>query len=93
MSIWELREARRMLKAEGQKAVNADLIFDAYTRLRMLEDAARRETKQARRAAQRRRVHAHVARPPLPPAPSPTDDPVEPVDDIQPFEEIEELHG
>ena len=90
MSVWELREARRTLKAEGQKAVNADLIFDAYTRLRMLEDAARQETKQARRAAQR---DAHVARPTLPPAPSPTDDPVEPLDDIQPFEEIEELHG
>jgi putative transposase len=92
MSIWELREARRMLQAEGQKAVNADLIFDAYTRLRTLEEAARRETKQARRAAQRRRVHAHIPRPPLRPAPSLSEEPLAPGDTIQPFEEIEELH-
>ena len=60
ISVWELREARRRLKRRGQKAVNEDLIFDAYNRLRALEEEAVRETKKTRRSAQRRQLHAHA---------------------------------
>jgi putative transposase len=93
MSVWELREVRRRLKEEGQKAINEVLIFDAYNRLRALEAEAVVETKKARRAAQRRRGRAEV-KPPQPEelALAP-DTPMASADDIQPFDEIEELDG
>lgn len=93
MSVWELRDVRRKLKEEGQKAINEALIFDAYNRLRVLEAEAIRETKKARRAAQRRRGHTEdkplrsqgVTRVP--------DAPLASADEIQPFDEIELLDG
>jgi putative transposase len=93
LSVWELREVRRQLKEEGQKAINEALIFDAYNRLRVLEAEAIRETKQARRAVQRRRGHTEekplrsqgVTRVP--------DAPLVSADEIQPFDEIEIRDG
>ena len=93
MSIWELREVRRQLKAEGRKSVNEDLIFDAYNRLRVLEAEAVRETKKARRAAQRRRGYAQVDRLQTEPMASIPEPRLARAEDIQPFDEIEELHG
>lgn len=93
ISVWELREARRRLKEEGQKAVNEELLFDAYNRLRVLETEAIYETKKARRAAQRRR--GHTADKPLRPegVTRLPDTPLASADEIQPFDEIEELDG
>jgi putative transposase len=93
ISVWELREARRRLKEEGQKAVNEDLLFDAYNRLRVLEAEAIHATKKARRAAQRRRGYAEDK--PLRPegVPRLPDTPLASADEIQPFDEIEELDG
>ena len=93
ISVWELREVRRRLKEEGRKAINEDLIFDAYNRLRALEGEALSATKRARRAAQRRRSHGQVERP-LPEHFAPVSDhPLASADEIQPFDEIEELDG
>src|SRR5207249_707798 len=93
ISVWELREVRRRLKEEGRKAINEDLIFDAYNRLRALEGEALSETKRARRAAQRRRSHGQVERP-LPECVAPVSaHPLASADEIQPFDEIEELDG
>ncbi|ETW95075.1 MAG: hypothetical protein ETSY2_48665, partial [Candidatus Entotheonella gemina] len=91
LSIWELREVRKQLKAEGQKAVNEDLIFSAYNRLRAIEETARQETKKARRTAQRRRDHEQIGRPTLSEPMEPDDFSFDHLDDIQPFDEIEEL--
>ena len=93
MSVWELREIRRQLKTAGQKAVNEDLIFAAYNRLRALEDEAVKETKKVRRSAQRRRRHERIERPTLSSPPEPSDFPVANLDDIEPYDEIEELDG
>lgn len=93
ISVWELREARRWLKEEGQKAINEDLIFDAYNRLRALEADAVQETKKARRTAQRRRGQAQATRPTPEYSASMTDYPVASADEVQPFDEIEELDG
>ncbi len=93
ISVWELREARRRLKEAGQKAINEELIFDAYTRLRALEAEAVSETKKVRRAAQRRRGHAQVDRPWSEPVASVPDTILARAEDIQPFGEIEELDG
>lgn len=93
MSVWELREVRRKLKDEGRKSVNEDVIFDAYNRLRVLEAEAVHETKKMRRAAQRRRDHAHVVPPQSKPLSSFSAHRLARAEDIQPFDEIEELHG
>lgn len=93
MSVWELREVRRRLKEEGQKAINEALIFDAYNRLRALEAEAVVETKKARRAAQRRRGRAEVERRQPNRGALVPDTPLASADAIQPFDEIEELDG
>ncbi len=93
MSIWELREARRKLKEEGHKAVNEELIFSAYNRLGALEDEAIKETKKARRSAQRRRVHERIEPPAVADSTELNDFPVDTLDDIEPFDEIEVLDG
>ncbi|EMK2349464.1 DDE-type integrase/transposase/recombinase [Vibrio fluvialis] len=54
VSIWEYREAQK--KAEEENAdVNEDDIFDAFNRLRAIENNARQETKKVRRNNQRKR--------------------------------------
>lgn len=54
ISIWELREAKRVLKAEGKKHIDEHMIFSAYERMKMIEQEAEGKTKAARRAQQRR---------------------------------------
>jgi putative transposase len=93
ISVWELREARRKLKEDGLKAVNEDLIFKAYNRLRALEDEAIKETKKARRSAQRRRLHQQIEPPEVADLAELNDFPVDNLDDIEPFDEIEVLDG
>jgi putative transposase len=93
ISVWELREARRKLKEDGLKAVNEDLIFKAYNRLRALEDEAIKETKKARRAAQRRRLHQQIEPPEVAASTELNAMPVDNLDDIEPFDEIEVLDG
>lgn len=91
ISVWELREAQRKLKEEGQKAVSEDRLFDAYNRLRVVEAEAVQETKKVRRAAQLRRQHADIKRPRLASQATSSDYPVAHPDEIEPFDEIEEL--
>jgi putative transposase len=93
MSVWELRDVRRRLKDEGQKAINEALIFDAYNRLRALEAEAVVETKKVRRAAQRRRGRAEVEQSRPAGLTLIPDTPLASADEIQPFDEIEELDG
>jgi putative transposase len=91
ISLWELREVRRRLKEAGQQAVNEELIFDAYNRLRALEGEALRNTKKARRAAQQQRLHAQIEQPVPTPSVLTPNFPVDNLDEIQPYDEIEEL--
>ena len=91
--MWELREARRKLKEDGLQAVNEELIFSAYNRLRALEDEATQATRKARRSAQRRRHHEQSEPPLLDDPVEPGDFPVDDLDEIKPFDEIEVLDG
>jgi putative transposase len=93
ISVWELREVRRKLKEEGHKSINEDVIFDAYNRLRALEAEAVRETKKARRAAQRRRDHVQAQRPQAESLTSLSEPRLARAEEIQPFVESEELDG
>lgn len=95
ISLWELREARRMLEAEGRKSVDEQLIFEAYERLREQELTAVKETKRVRRQRVRREHHRETARPLAAPAPAmPQVEALIPLSskNIKPFDEMEELN-
>lgn len=57
MSVWELRQAKEKLKAEGKTSYNEHLVLEAITDLRNQVDDAKHRTKKARRQAQRRKEH------------------------------------
>lgn len=91
LSQWELRAARRWLKEKGAKEVNEDLLFEAYERMRKIEDEAVRKTKQVRRAEQRRR-EARAAEKPKPKTGNVVIFPTAKISaGIEPFEEMEEI--
>jgi putative transposase len=93
MSIWELREVRRQLEAEGHESVNEQLIFDAYERMRRQEEESVRETKKARRSRQRRADHQKAERPKTAEEYTTGVENFRPAEapGITPFEEMEEL--
>ncbi|WP_104398576.1 Mu transposase C-terminal domain-containing protein [Vibrio penaeicida] len=66
LSLWELRKAQEKLKLSGQKGINEAQIFEALNEQRELVDAAKKNTKRARRQAQRRKVHAQEVTPASP---------------------------
>ncbi len=91
ISIWELREAER-LATEDRPELSIDemCIFDAYERMRRIEDNAKHLTKKTRRTTQRRRLGLENARshlstsaatPPASPSPATNNR-----TDIQPFD-------
>lgn len=94
ISLWELREARKKLEAEGRANIDEQLIFEAYEKLRAQEQEAVKETKRVRRQRVRREHHREVPRLLVAPTPSvPQVDPNAPLSPtkIKPFDEIEEL--
>ncbi|MBQ1784205.1 MAG: transposase [Gammaproteobacteria bacterium] len=57
MSIWELREARRVLREDGRANIDEHAIFEALLRMRQQEEDAKAKTKKALRSQQRRQDH------------------------------------
>lgn len=93
ISIWEYREAKRRAKEAGTASIDEDQIFDAYSRMRHMEDEAKGRTTAARRANKRRKMgigatSRQLLEPPDEPVPPDTDDDL---DDLQPFDVLEEL--
>ncbi len=92
ISVWELRSIRRKLKEDGRKNIDEGLIFDAYRRMREIEDNAVKDTRKTRRDKQRRRLHEKVRET----RPKQTEDIKEKITaetrhEIVPFDEMEEL--
>lgn len=54
ISIWKLREAKGRVTSSGANEDAERAIFQAYDRMRQIEEAAKGKTKAVRRAAQRR---------------------------------------
>ncbi len=93
ISIWELREAKRQIEADGRRHVDERAIFDAYGRMREIEECAQAKTVAARRTAQRRKFGQEAIRPSTTKAmddsgsvPVPITTPV-----ILPFDEMDDL--
>lgn len=91
ISVWELREVQDKLKKQGRENIDEALIFDAYERMRQLEEKAVRETKTLRRAKQRRVNNSQIVKPALSQTGSADEADQQPEDlsDITPFEVIE----
>jgi putative transposase len=89
ISIWELREAEKLVKQSG-RPVDERALFDAYERMRAIEEAAQAKTKAARRAQQRRSDNANT---PKPQAADPRLIKAEPISPtpIEPFDELDDL--
>lgn len=81
MTLWELREVRARLKEQGIARMDEDLIFQAYRKLRAMEEEAGAATRKARRS----KSGEAATTAPEPPAPVTADS----EEDIRPFEEIE----
>lgn len=95
ISIWELREAKRQIKADGRRHIDERAIFDAYGRMREIEQNAQAKTVAARRTTQRRkfaqeairsRIASAVDKPELKPTPASVE-----ILAIQPFDEMDDL--
>lgn len=91
ISVWELREAMTLAKRTPDEATERT-IFEAYTRLREIEEEAKGKTKAVRRAAQRRLGWQAAVKPePLqePPIDSPEDN--TPTHGLVPFDEMDDM--
>ena len=98
ISIWELREAKkRAADYQPDVPVDENLIFDAYDKLRQIEENAKKITKTVRRDNERRRLglanaraHVETTTRPADPPPSP---PPEIRRDIKPFDDVDDMLG
>src|SRR5690606_25118995 len=54
ISIWELREAKKIAQSDGRRHISEHNIFEAYDRMRDIEEKALEKSKAARRSQQRR---------------------------------------
>lgn len=58
ISLWELRAAKKYLRDRNAEIIDEDAIFDAIEEMGRIAESATTETKKARRAKQRKKVHA-----------------------------------
>ena len=59
ISVWELREVRKQLRAEGREEVDEALIFETYERLSKIVEDASAHTVSARKSSQKKRGRKH----------------------------------
>ncbi len=94
ISIWELREAVARAEAQGKKTLNEHVIFEAYEKMREIEQEAVHKTKAVRRSVQRRKIHGKVEKPVSAVKTSIVDDVVNNDEfdeiEIEPFEEMDD---
>lgn len=92
ISVWELREAKKTLEAQGRQHVDERSIFEAYEHMREIELAAQAKTAAARRSQQRRKLAFESPKPVSGSAP-PRTETASPavVSGIQPFDELDDM--
>lgn len=99
ISVWELREAEKRVEEERPGTpVDEMLIFDAYDKMREIEENAKVLTKRVRRNRERTRLGISNARSHIPPTtpkavPTPPQEKAPPARVIKPFEDIDDMQG
>jgi len=98
ISIWELREAEKRAEMERPSVpVDETLIFEAYDKLRRIEEDAKKLTKSTRRSNERRRIGLANAREHLVASAMPVANLPQSVATleriVQPFDEIDDMQS
>lgn len=94
ISIWEYREAeRRAVEERPDIPVDETRIFDAYERMREIEEQAKRTTKKARRNNERKRLGLENARTHVEQQPPPLTSgaPEPPRRNLRPFDDVDDM--
>ena len=96
ISIWELREAeKRVVDERSQSSVDENLIFEAYDKMRRIEEDAKKLTKTTRRGTERRRLGIANARQHLDRSETSVEMPIPPIPrsnrDIKPFDDVDDM--
>lgn len=68
MSVWELKEAQKIIKAQGLRDINEHVIFEAVARMREVVEKSVHKSKAARRQATRTPKPSPSTRAPITPA-------------------------
>ncbi|MCB1583333.1 MAG: Mu transposase C-terminal domain-containing protein [Xanthomonadales bacterium] len=92
MSIWELREVKKHLKQQNHHEIDEEIIFNAFERMREIEESAVEKTAKARRKRQTR-SQTQTRRKSTPNANSENPPEVDlsfDVDELEPFDDIDE---
>lgn len=96
ISVWELREAeRRVVEERPDVPLDENRIFDAYGKMREIEEQAKRLTKTTRRNNERRRLglanaRAHIDRQDSVLSPETVPTPVT-KHNLQPFDDVDDM--
>lgn len=91
ISLWEMREMKRQV-VESKVKADERTIFEAYERMRAVEEAAHGKTKAVRRAEQRRKSGLGASKPAGKKAASVETLPVAlTLPDLKPFDELDDL--
>jgi putative transposase len=92
VSLWEVKEAKRMARAESRTATNEELIFRTIDEMRKVVSEEAEATKKARRQQQRQKgwESARKAKPASAPAPASPPPAAPDEDDVLPFDSIRE---
>lgn len=98
ISVWELREANRRAVSESHGIeVDENQIFEAYEKMRRIEDNAKALTKKVRRNRERTQLGISNARSHLNGAMAPQEPPISqapaPAKTIQPFDDVDDMQG
>jgi len=62
MTLWEHKQALRQLESEGVKEINEAVLFEAYQKLRDIEEKAISQTRIVRRQRQQARTQSNRAK-------------------------------
>jgi putative transposase len=91
MSLWELREAKKVASSVGSDESDERAVFRAYDRMREIEESSAGKTKAVRRAAQRRKPNADTRVAAVPTTNVVTPGVTKETTSIKPFEEMDEM--
>jgi len=91
MSLWELRAVQAFLRTQGKTDADEETIFQAFRKMREIEESAKSSTRAARLKLERRRLHrarTPIALPGETPSQRASEGAPYDIEELKPFEEI-----
>jgi putative transposase len=91
MSIWELRETKRILKKEHVDVIDHDSIFNHQESMRKIEEDAAKTTRQRRLSRERKKRHGELRTILTAPPVSNSEGTSDSEEPLEPFEDLQQL--